>query len=81
MIFENLDHDSHLDFACTSQLIFQRSQGILRRHQEAHPNYHTVSDLDPLTIPKLVRGASKRGTSEAWNCGMVEENDRNGALS
>ncbi|KAK1639223.1 hypothetical protein BDP81DRAFT_198917 [Colletotrichum phormii] len=54
-IIEHVDVASHLNLACTCKKIAKCSAGILRRHRKAHNQYGVVSDLQPATMPTLLR--------------------------
>ncbi|EXF83413.1 hypothetical protein CFIO01_13430 [Colletotrichum fioriniae PJ7] len=54
-IIEYVDFASHLNFACTCKKIAKCSAGVLRRHREIHNQYGVISDLQPATIPTLLR--------------------------
>ncbi|KXH40927.1 hypothetical protein CSIM01_08414 [Colletotrichum simmondsii] len=54
-IIEHVDVASHLNFACTCKKIAKCSAGVLRRHRETHDKYGVISDLQPATIPTLLR--------------------------
>jgi hypothetical protein len=48
---------SHLDLARTCKQIFACSSEVLKRHHDAHIRYGVSSDLDPVSIPTLLRSA------------------------
>lgn len=48
---------SHLDFACSCKRILACSSDILERHRRAFTDYHVSSDLNPETVPTLLRSA------------------------
>ena len=56
-IIDYVDFASHFDFACTCKRIFSCSLNVLQRHRDAHIKYCIISDLDPLTVPTLLRSA------------------------
>lgn len=56
-IYDHIPFSSHFDFASTCKHIALASQRILKRHQDAHSKYATISDLDPATVPLLLRSA------------------------
>ncbi|CAA9963704.1 hypothetical protein PTMSG1_07064 [Pyrenophora teres f. maculata] len=56
-ILERIPPASHLDFSCTCKKIFADSSDILERHRVAHAKYSVSSDIDPLTVPTLLRSA------------------------
>lgn len=50
-----VDPPSLLDFAFTCKKVARCSIGVLRQHQQAHAQYRVISDLQPSTIPTLLR--------------------------
>ena len=56
-IIERIPPASHLDFACTCKQFFRCSSDILERHHVAHGKYNISSDIDPVTVPTLLRSA------------------------
>jgi hypothetical protein len=67
--------ESHLDFSLSCQQVYACSSDILRRHQNAHAKYRVTSDLDPTTIPNLLRSAARGGPDdwiELWHVRAIE---------
>ena len=56
-IIDFIPPEHHLDFACSCKYITACSSGILQRHRRAYRKYRAASDLDPTTIPKLLKSA------------------------
>lgn len=48
---------AHLNFACTCKHIATCSSNVLQRHRKAYKQYRAASDLDPATVPILLRSA------------------------
>jgi hypothetical protein len=74
-IIHFLPPEFHADFALSCQQIHACSASLLRRHQTAHKKYRVVSDLDPATIPTLLRTAAKGGPHgwiDLWHVRAVE---------
>lgn len=71
LVFDHLDYESHFDFAATSKFIYSCAGLLLGRHQRAHHEYAVASDLDPVTVPQLLRFAV-RGSLEAWHVRDIE---------
>ncbi|KAA8620365.1 hypothetical protein PtrSN002B_000656 [Pyrenophora tritici-repentis] len=72
-IIERIPPASHLDFACTCKKIFADSSDILERHHVAHDRYSVSSDIDPITVPTLVRSALGYGDPIlAWHVRSLE---------
>ncbi|KAF2128877.1 hypothetical protein P153DRAFT_431730 [Dothidotthia symphoricarpi CBS 119687] len=64
---------SHLDFACTCKQIATCCSGALQRHKDAYEKYNTASDLDPATVPTLLRSAlSLDDPIPAWHVRSFE---------
>ncbi|KAF1939191.1 hypothetical protein EJ02DRAFT_263933 [Clathrospora elynae] len=64
---------SHLDFACTCKHILACSTDILKRHHDAHTKYSVSSDLDPTTVPTLLRSVFGYGDPiPAWHVRSLE---------
>jgi hypothetical protein len=58
---------SHLDFACVCKHIARCSSDVLQLHRNAHEKYHVTSDLDPATVPVLLRsGLEIHDPIPAW---------------
>ena len=72
-IIDLIPPDSHLDFACTCKHLAICSSKVLQRHQSAYKKYRAASDLDPATVPTLLRSAL--GLSDpipAWHVRSLE---------
>ena len=64
---------SHLDFACTCKHIAKSSSKVLHRHRNAYQQYRAASDLDPATVPTLLRSAlSLSDPIPAWHVRSLE---------
>ncbi|PSN68730.1 hypothetical protein BS50DRAFT_675062 [Corynespora cassiicola Philippines] len=73
LIIEELPFISHFDFACTCKRIHAASQYHLGRHQKAYRKFRTASDLDPATVPLLLRSAFGKGDPMlAWHVRSFE---------
>ncbi|KAJ4361060.1 uncharacterized protein N0V89_001629 [Didymosphaeria variabile] len=73
MVLEYLPFESHFDFACTCRRLAVASRGVLERHQDAYSKYRVASDLDPATVPLLLRSAFGRGDPiPAWHVRSFE---------
>ncbi|GKT55329.1 hypothetical protein ColTof3_02668 [Colletotrichum tofieldiae] len=91
-IIDNVDPASHLDLACTCRAIAHCSVDVLRRHRAARDQWHVTSDLQPSSVPTLLREAMRdpvvawhvrsleiwgpRSTWNAWRPFMLEPPDR-----
>ncbi|KAF4998611.1 hypothetical protein FGRMN_2937 [Fusarium graminum] len=72
-IIDLADPSSHLDLACTCRQLLSCSQGVFRQHREAHQRLSVISDLDPSTIPTLLRSASGiTSPIDAWHVRHIE---------
>ncbi|KXH67007.1 hypothetical protein CSAL01_05613 [Colletotrichum salicis] len=72
-IIEHVDVASHLNFACTCKKIPKCSAGILRRHRKAHDQYGVISDLQPATLPTLLRNIVRhRDPLITWHIRSLE---------
>ncbi|KAM0354875.1 hypothetical protein ACHAPU_000711 [Fusarium lateritium] len=72
-IIDLADPSSHLDLACSCRQLLNCSQGVLHQHQEAHQRLAVISDLDPSTIPTLLRSASGINSPiDAWHVRHIE---------
>ncbi|KAF2025589.1 hypothetical protein EK21DRAFT_76061 [Setomelanomma holmii] len=73
MIMDYLPFQSHLDLACTCKRLTIASQGVIERHQDSYSKYRVASDLDPSTVPLLLRSASGHGDPiPAWHVRSFE---------
>jgi hypothetical protein len=73
MIMNHLPAPTHLDLACTCKRLAIASRGILERHQNSHKAYSTACDLDPSTVPLLLRSAFGQGDPiPAWHVRSFE---------
>ena len=48
---------SHIDFACSCKHLNACSADVFKRHRDAQLKYGVASDIDPATIPTLLRSA------------------------
>jgi hypothetical protein len=72
-IFNYVPPASHLDFACTCKYLLACSSDVLKRHQNAQTKYGVSSDLDPVTIPTILRSVSGYGDPiPAWHVRSLE---------
>jgi hypothetical protein len=60
-IFDELPLEVHFRFASICKHIAERSEVVLQRHQSAYSRYKVASDLDPATVPALLRSACGLG--------------------
>ncbi|KAJ4370956.1 hypothetical protein N0V86_008650 [Didymella sp. IMI 355093] len=73
MIMDHLPAPTHFDLACACKRLATTSRGVLERHQGSHKAYSTASDLDPSTVPLLLRSAFGQGDSiPAWHVRSFE---------
>jgi hypothetical protein len=64
---------SQIDLAYTCKHLFACSADVLKRHHDAHIKYGVSSDLDPATIPTLLRSAYGYGDPIlAWHVRSLE---------
>ena len=56
-IIDYLPLESHFDFAITCKQIWKCSSDIIKRHCDASAKYRVSSDLNPATVPTLLRSA------------------------
>jgi hypothetical protein len=72
-IIDYIPPASHIDFACTSKHLSGCSADVLKRHRDAELKYGVSSDLDPATIPTLLRSAYRYGDPiSAWHVRSLE---------
>ncbi|KAH7371977.1 hypothetical protein BKA66DRAFT_513945 [Pyrenochaeta sp. MPI-SDFR-AT-0127] len=60
LVLQIIDHippASHFDFARTCKRILACSSDVFKRHHDAFTKYHVSSDLEPETVPTLLRSA------------------------
>ena len=72
-IIDLIPQAAHLNFACTCKHIAACSSNVLQRHRKAYKQYRAASDLDPATIPTLLR--STLGLDDpipAWHVRSLE---------
>ncbi|KAF9697278.1 hypothetical protein EKO04_004928 [Ascochyta lentis] len=72
LIIDQLPLTSHFDFAYTCTRLAAASEYVLRRHQEAYVKFRVASDLDPTTVPLLLRSAFGRDPIPAWHVRSFE---------
>lgn len=73
MIMDLLPFSAQYNLACTSKRLAFASRGLLERHQDSHKKYRTASDLEPSTVPLLLRSAFKHGDPiPAWHVQAFE---------
>lgn len=73
MILEHLPPPTQFNLACTCKQLAVASRGVLQYHQESHTKYRTASDLDPSTVPLLLRSAFGQGNPiPAWHVQSFE---------
>ncbi|KAG5800555.1 hypothetical protein H9Q69_000442 [Fusarium xylarioides] len=64
---------THLHLACVCTHLFKYAKKILTHHREAHRKFSVISDLDPSTIPTLLRSASGiTSPIDAWHVQHIE---------
>ncbi|KAF5567496.1 hypothetical protein FNAPI_609 [Fusarium napiforme] len=72
-IIDLTDTSSHLNLACASTHLFKSAKKILTHHQEAHSKFSVISDIDPSTIPTLLRSATGiTSPIDAWHVKHIE---------
>ena len=65
--------ESHIDFACTCKTVAACSAATLQLHCEAHELYRVASDIQPSTVPLLLRDACERyGSIKLWHVRSFE---------
>ncbi|KAM7183832.1 hypothetical protein V8F20_012473 [Naviculisporaceae sp. PSN 640] len=63
----------HLNLALTCKTLHERLNYILRHSQECHQKYRALSDIEPSTIPNLVRAILvKQDWVAAWHIRAIE---------
>jgi hypothetical protein len=73
MVMEHLLPPTQFNLACTCRQLAITARGILERHQDSHKKYRTASDLDPSTVPLLLRSAFRQGDPiPAWHVRSFE---------
>ncbi|CAO2651287.1 Nn.00g095840.m01.CDS01 [Neocucurbitaria sp. VM-36] len=73
MIMKYLPLQSHFDLACTCKRLAITSRGVIERHQDCYRKYRVASDLDPSTVPLLLRSAfGYRDPIPAWHVRSFE---------
>lgn len=64
---------SHIDFACSCKHLYACSTDVFKRHRDAQLKYGVASDIDPATIPTLLRSAFGYGDPIlAWHVRSLE---------
>ncbi|KAF5611347.1 uncharacterized protein FTJAE_14192 [Fusarium tjaetaba] len=72
-IIDRADPSSHLNLACACSHLFKCAKKTLTHHREAHRKFSVISDLDPSTIPTLLRSASGiTSPIDAWHVKHLE---------
>ncbi|PNP73766.1 hypothetical protein FNYG_12956 [Fusarium nygamai] len=72
-IIDLADPSTQLNLACVCTHLFKCAKRILDHHQEAHRKFSVISDLDPSTIPTLLRSASGiTSPIDAWHVRHIE---------
>lgn len=72
-IIDLADPSTHLNLACVSTQLFNCAKGILAHHREADQEFSVISDLDPSSIPTLLRSASGiTSPIDAWHVQHIE---------
>ncbi|KAH6868260.1 hypothetical protein BKA58DRAFT_412089 [Alternaria rosae] len=56
-IIDYIPPASQIDFAYTCKHLFACSTDVLKRHRDAYTKYGVSSDIDPTTVPTLLRSA------------------------
>lgn len=73
MIMDHLPFPTQFDLARTCKRLAVASRGVLERHQNSFKKYRAASDLDPSTVPLLLRGAFGYGDPiPAWHVRSFE---------
>lgn len=73
MIMDHLPFPTQFDLARTCKRLAVASRGVLERHQDSFEKYRAASDLDPSTVPLLLRGAFGYGDPiPAWHVRSFE---------
>ncbi|KAF5987094.1 hypothetical protein FCOIX_1182 [Fusarium coicis] len=72
-IIDLVDPSTHLNLACACTHLFKCAKKTLTHHQEAHSKFSFVSDLEPSTIPTLLRSVSGiTSPIDAWHVRHIE---------
>ncbi|QGJ00366.1 hypothetical protein CEK26_013434 [Fusarium fujikuroi] len=72
-IIDLADPSTHLNLACVCSHLFKCAKRILTHHREAHRKFSVISDLDPSSIPTLLRSASGiTSPIDAWHVKHIE---------
>ncbi|CAN9186773.1 unnamed protein product [Alternaria alternata] len=73
MIMDHLPYATQFDLARTCKRLAIASRGVLELHQESYAKYRVASDLDPSTVPLLLRSAFGKGSPiPAWHVRSFE---------
>lgn len=73
MIMDHLPYLTQFDLARTCRRLAFASRGVLERHQNYYTKYRVASDLDPSTVPLLLRSAFGEGDPiPAWHVRSFE---------
>lgn len=57
LVIDYIPLDSHFSFASTCTRLATASRHVLQRHRDAYDRFQVGSDLDPATVPLLLRSA------------------------
>ncbi|KAF5544530.1 hypothetical protein FPHYL_11020 [Fusarium phyllophilum] len=72
-IIDLADPSTHLNLACVCTHLFKCAKKTLAHHREAHRKFSVISDLNPSTVPTLLRSASGITSSiDAWHVRHIE---------
>ncbi|KAH6611795.1 hypothetical protein C7974DRAFT_445632, partial [Boeremia exigua] len=73
MVMDYLPFSTQFDLACVCKRLAISSRGALERHQDSYAKYRVASDLDPSTVPLLLRSAfGQENPIAAWNVRSFE---------
>ncbi|KAL5379503.1 hypothetical protein DPSP01_008380 [Paraphaeosphaeria sporulosa] len=72
-IFDELQFEDHFQFAYVCKQIAERSAIVIQRRRDGYRKYRVASDLDPATVPALLRSACGIGNPiPAWHVRSIE---------
>ncbi|KAF5692953.1 hypothetical protein FDENT_2391 [Fusarium denticulatum] len=67
------DPSTHLNHACACTHLLKCAEKVLSHHREAHQRFSVISDIDPSSIPTLLRSASGiTSPINAWHVQHLE---------
>ncbi|CAN9285603.1 unnamed protein product [Alternaria alternata] len=73
MIMDHLPYATQFDLARTCKRLAIASRGVLELYQDSYAKYRVASDLDPSTVPLLLRSAFGKGSPiPAWHVRSFE---------